>query len=239
MNIKKIILEAIEEVFLGEDYPISFNMETFKSLRNHAERNRYAAEHLSKIAAGSSRIVYKIDEEKVLKLAKNDKGIAQNETEIQWGEDSYFGSVLAKTFDYDENALWVEMELARKINKHEFKKLTGFDVNDVHIYLLNWNNEQNSRRSSYFMSPDLKRQMDEDGFISSIKEFSQAADIQIADFGNSSSYGVVKRDGHEVLVITDYGLTQDVYKTHYEKPRQRRAASVYEGIRKKIRKNFI
>ena len=76
--IRKVLKESIEEA-----YPESFNMETFKSLRNHAERNRYAAEHLQKIAAGSSRIVYKIDDEKVLKLAKNDKGIAQNETEIQ------------------------------------------------------------------------------------------------------------------------------------------------------------
>lgn len=234
MNIKKIILEAIEEAFLGEDYPISFNMETFKSLRNHAERNRYASEHLQKIAAGSSRVAYKIDDEKVLKLAKNNKGIAQNETEIQWGNDSYFGSILAKTFDSDDNALWVEMELARKINKYEFKKLTGFDAMEVKIYLINWENEQNGRKSSFFMSPELKKQMDEDEFISLLKEFSQTADIHIGDFGSASSYGVVKRDGHEVLVITDYGLTKDVYKTHYEKPKK--YASFYENASKKVRK---
>lgn len=220
--IRKVLKESIEEA-----YPESFNMETFKSLRNHAERNRYAAEHLQKIAAGSSRVVYKIDDEKVLKLAKNNKGIAQNGTEISWGNDSYFGDILAKTFDYDDNDLWVEMELARKINKYEFKRLTGFNIEDVNTYLRIFEAENNGRTAWWSIDPELKSKMNEDEFIAKILDFSQSADIEVGDFGRASSYGVVKRDGHEVLVITDYGLTKDVYQTHYEKPK--RFASMYEN----------
>jgi hypothetical protein len=217
MSIRKLIREFIQEMDLEEDYPASFSMETFKSLGSHAGRNRYAAEHLEKIGTGSSRIVYKIDNEKVLKLAKNDKGVSQNETEIQWGNDSYFGDILANIFDYDDRDLWVEMELARKINKHEFKRLTNFDINDVSMYFRNWEYERRGKRGPFGMDPELKAKMDADEFLSSVKEFSQSADIEIGDFGVATSYGVVRRNNEDRLVIIDYGLTKDVYSTHYEK----------------------
>lgn len=231
LNIKNLIRECLQEIELDEDYPIGFDMETFKSLSSHAGRNRYAAEHLQKLAQGSSRIVYKIDDEKVLKLAKNDKGIAQNGTEIQWGNDSYFGSVLAKIFDYDDSDLWVEMELARKVTKSEFKKLTGFDINDVSMYLKNRQQEIRGKKGIFRMDPEFVDKMNESEFLTEIIDFAQAADIEVGDFGVVTSYGVVKRDGHETLVITDYGLTKDVYQTHYEKPRQlaRQRAGIYEA----------
>lgn len=215
--IRKLIKEFIQEIELSEDYPTSFDMEVFKSLRSHAARNRYAEEHLKKIAAGSSRIVYKIDDEKVLKLAKNDKGIDQNKTEIEWGNDYYFQHILAKTFDSDDNGLWVEMELARKVTKPEFRKLTGFDIKDVEIYLRNWKSENRGGRAIFAMDHELKEKMDEDEFIREIIKFSESADIEIGDFGRLSSYGIVKRNGQDVLVITDYGLTEEVYSTHYDK----------------------
>lgn len=225
-DLKNLIREFIQEIELDEDYPASFDMETFKSLRSHAGRNRYAEEHLQKLAAGSSRIVYKIDDEKVLKLAKNDKGIAQNGTEISWGNDSYFGDILAKIFDYDDSDLWVEMELARKVTKSEFKKLTGFDISDVDAFLKNWKEEMRGKRGFFRIDPELNDRMGESEFIQSIQDFSHSANIEIGDFGRVSSYGIVKRNGHDVLVITDYGLTKDVYATHYDKPRK---IAFYEG----------
>lgn len=155
-NIRKIIREFIQEMELEEDYPANFDMETFKSLGSHAGRNRYAQEHLQRLAAGSSRIVYKIDDQKVLKLAKNDKGIDQNGTEIQWGNDALFDNILAQIFDYDDKDLWVEMELARKVSKPEFRKLTGFDISDVDMFLRNWKEEMRGKRGSFFMEPELK-----------------------------------------------------------------------------------
>ena len=70
---------------MGEDYPSSWNIEEFKSLRSFAERKRYCDANLQKIASGSGRIVYKVDNQKVLKLAKNKKGVAQNEIESELG----------------------------------------------------------------------------------------------------------------------------------------------------------
>ena len=223
--LRKLIREFIQEMELDEDYPASFSMETFKSLGSHAGRNRYAAEHLKRIGSGSSRIVYKIDDEKVLKLAKNDKGISQNETEIQWGNERYFSSILAQTIDSDDKGLWVEMELARKISRPEFKKLVGFDINDVEMYMRSTAERNKGRKSAFGLDPELEERMDDNEFIASIVDFMLNADSLAGDLGSISSYGVVQREGSDSVVLIDYGITEDIYKSQYVK----KPARMYEG----------
>lgn len=58
--------------------------------------------------------------------------------------------------------------------------------------------------------------MGESEFLQAIQDFSHTANIEIGDFGRLNSYGIVKRNGQDVLVITDYGLTKDIYSTHYD-----------------------
>ena len=85
---KKIIVTESQYMKIIDEmaYPVSFNMAEFKTLTMFAERIRYCQTRLQRISSGSARIVYKIDNEKVLKLAKSRKGIAQNEAE---GGDYY------------------------------------------------------------------------------------------------------------------------------------------------------
>ena len=110
-------------------YPVSFDLGEFKNLNSFSKRIDYCEHRLQRISSGSSRIVYKIDEDKCLKLAKNKKGISQNENEIEHGQSNY--EIFAKVFDSDENGLWLEMELAKKCNPSDFKKIIGYDFNTV------------------------------------------------------------------------------------------------------------
>ena len=50
-------------------------LETFRSRKKYAERN------LKHFSSGSSRIVYLTDDGTIVKLAKNEKGLAQNKVE--------------------------------------------------------------------------------------------------------------------------------------------------------------
>ena len=104
-RVKESLKFTLIESLLDEDYPSSFNMEHFNSLKSFNQRINYCQEHLQRISSGSSRIVYKIDNTKVLKLSKNKKGLAQTAVEIHWGNDSYFGSILADVFHYNEDDL--------------------------------------------------------------------------------------------------------------------------------------
>ena len=84
-EVRKFVRKTLNENLIGEDYPTQFDMNLFKSLKTFKERIEYCEANLKKIGSGSSRIVYQVDNNKVLKLAKNKKGIAQNETEIDRG----------------------------------------------------------------------------------------------------------------------------------------------------------
>ena len=207
--------DLLENMMVDEDYPSTFDMEHFATLTKFAERVRYCEEHLKRISSGSARIVYMIDDTKVLKLAKNQKGLAQNEVEIQWGQDSYFGSILAHTFMYDQNDLWVEMELARKVSKKDFQRLTDCTIEEMYDYLRNFNEINRGKKPIFRMDPELKERLDENEFVSAIVDFMSSIDAPAGDFGRLNSYGIVQRGGQDDIVLIDFGLTNEVYQTYY------------------------
>jgi hypothetical protein len=217
---KHLIKKLLREQLMDEDYPSSFDMEHFKSLRKYSERVRYCDEHLKKISSGSARIVYIIDNEKVLKLAKNEKGVAQCEVEIQWGNDYYFGGILAKTLDSHPDGLWVEMELARKVKKSDFKNLAGFNFDDLNIYLRYTEEVNKGRRPIFGIDPELKAAMDENEFAIELVDLMFSMDAPAGDMTRLNSYGIVKRNGHDTIVLIDFGLTNDVYSDYYDRTKK-------------------
>lgn len=203
-----------------EEYPVGWNIETFKNLRSYNARIQYCQQNLKRISSGSSRIVYMVDNTKVLKLAKNPKGIVQNETEIQWKDDGYFGGILAKIFDYDQDkSLWVEMELARKISPSTFQRLVGVSLNDYEHYITAKINEFNGKRGfmNYPQDEKIIEILNESEFVNNIIDFIMNTDSIVGDFGKLSSYGLVLRDNQESIVLIDFGLTEDDFNTLYRK----------------------
>jgi hypothetical protein len=212
--LKKYLVEQLIENILDEDYPTTWNLEEFKQLRGFAARVKYCDTHLQKIKAGSGRIAYKIDNEKVLKLAKNQKGVAQNEVEAQYGNDWYFEGILAKTFEVGPDNLWIEMELARKVTPTIWKKHFGYDIDTIGTYLKIRFNEVRGQRYPVSLDPAIMEQLHENDDVKSLFEFADATD-SVADLARLSTYGLVNRDGNESIVIIDYGLTGAVYDSYY------------------------
>ena len=227
--IKKLLRESFEqyqdlnedaftflENDLTEDYPSSFDMDEFKSLTSFSARVKYCQEHLQKISSGSSRIVYKIDDEKVLKLAKNKKGLAQNEVEAEYSQYHDIKDIVARVFDVHPDNLWIEMELARKLTKSNFKQITGFNWDDYTNAIHNYGVDHTGRGHKYSDIPkELMEEMWEDEFTYGILSFIGSYGVPTGDLERTSSYGVVKRDGQDSIVMIDYGLTSDVYSSYY------------------------
>lgn len=203
---------------LDEVYPLSWNIETFKNIKSFRSRVLYCDQHLQKIASGSGRVVYKIDDEKVLKLAKNPKGIAQNEIEIEYGNYGDLRDIVARTFDFDNKGLWVEMELARKVKPTQFKQIVGYSFDDfckgiriaheIHVV----RNERAQKNK-----PPFYDDMWEDEFMHDMFNYLIGYDIPYGDLCRLSTYGIVQRNGKNSIVIVDYGLTQDVMDTYYSR----------------------
>jgi len=204
---------------MDEAYPTSFNIEEFKQLKSFNQRIQYCEQHLQRISSGSSRVVYRIDDEKVLKLAKNKKGLAQNEAEVDYGTEIYLEGIVANIFEYDENGLWVEMELARKITESEFKRISGFEFKDFAAALNNYHHQRTNFRNGHKMpvDPEIVEQMWEDEFVYGVFQYLGNYEVPVGDLTRLSTYGIVKRDGQDTIVLIDYGLTNNVYKDYYRK----------------------
>jgi hypothetical protein len=212
--VKKIIKES----FIEEDYPESFDMDYFKSLKGFKQREEYCLRNLKRLSSGSSRKVFLIDNDKVLKLAWNKKGIAQNEIESEYSNYHDLSDITAKVFDVHPDNLWIEMELARKVTPQIFKQVVGFSFNDYSAAIHNYYQQNNSSRYSYKMNVDdeLISKMWEDEFVYDIFQYIGNYDIPVGDLKRLNSYGLVKRNGQDKIVLIDYGLDNNVYGSYYQ-----------------------
>jgi hypothetical protein len=186
-------------------YPSTFNMDTLLGLSSYKKRLDYVRSILPRLAQGSARMVFAIDEERVLKVAMNRKGINQNEVEASLGNDYMAPDILASVFEHDDNYIFVEMERAKKVLPTKFKQILGFTVNDLHSYLFN----MSSRRGGFSLDSKLENILDESEWVQDLVEFIGNFDLPSpGDFGRLSTYGLVLRDGKEEIVIVDYGFNK-------------------------------
>ena len=197
-------------------YPSSFNMDTFKSLNSFNKRIKYCELHLTRISSGSARIVYQIDDKKVLKLAKNRKGLAQNEVECTYSSDGMLTDIIAHVFDYDEdNFLWLEMEKANKLTKPLFKQITGYNFDDFKDAVLLYGLQSGNGGYNTGIDKDLFEKMWENEFIYDIFQFIGNYGIPVGDLSRTSTYGIISRNDSLNVVIIDYGLNSDVIADYY------------------------
>jgi hypothetical protein len=208
-------LETIIKSDIDEDYPMSWDIEEFKKLNSFASRIKYCEHHLKRISSGSSRIVYLIDDTKVLKLAKNKKGIAQNNVEIDFSEDYMWDGLIAEIFDHDPNGLWVEMELARKVSDKSFREIIGVSFNDYCDAIRYHSNSLKPKKFFNEKEPENMSEMWENEYVYSIFDLISGYNLIIGDLCKLNTYGIISKDGDDKIVIIDYGLTNEVYDSFY------------------------
>lgn len=132
-KIDTIIEEAISRV-VNEARMDGFRVD---ALRGMSFKNKiaYCKQWLGKpIGGGSSRYVFQLDDDTVLKLAKNKKGIAQNEQEYNLGHDYYISHMFPKVFngsDGDE-FLWIVSEYVLPAKKKDFEHILGVPMETVY-----------------------------------------------------------------------------------------------------------
>ena len=221
-NIFETLYEWGQESLNEMAYPSNFNLMEFSELPTFKARKQYCDDRLQQLGKGSSRIVYKVDEEKALKIAFNQKGIAQNRAECDWGKNNY--EVFGKVYNADtDNYYWIEMELARKATTKDFKTFFGVSFKDFcemikYIYTI-----AVPEFKKYFRySDEIKSKVDdllyndEDNPITRLYQYiSDYRPFTINDWLRIANWGIVSRNGKEHLVIIDDGFNQDVYDNYY------------------------
>jgi molecular chaperone DnaJ len=121
---KKELFEFINSSIIAVLFEKKFNPREFSKVP-FEEMFKFAKKNgLRYLGEGSSRAVFALDSKRVIKIAMNMKGIAQNGAELQLSHDA--NAPIARIYRYDTDMWWLVSELVRPITSpEEFKTLTG------------------------------------------------------------------------------------------------------------------
>jgi len=196
----------------GEELPdnskdLKTVLKNIEQLETHGARKRYAEKNLKHLSSGSSRLVYLTTDKTIIKLAKNDKGLAQNKAESNPKMTSKF---LNKTISSAKNNSWMQTHYLDKITVKDFKEMTDLDFDDfgecIRYGLKNVSGHSDKKKPKNF---------DEVSKSEIYKEMKKVGDkfkLMGGDLARISSWGT--KDGRPVLI--DAGLTKDVFSEFYE-----------------------
>lgn len=170
-----------------------------------ARRVAYAKERAKRLGSGSSRVAFIVPyqgRDTVLKVAKNRKGMLQNEVEARMLGDGYASKIgiFIPMIDYDEaneQPTWIHTELAQPVNANQFKQATGgASLED----LIAWAKLRFQNKRSPWGNPEA---------VDTDNEFVQQWEDFVGNFGaNVDDYGTLKNwgmyDGQPVIIDAGY-----------------------------------
>jgi hypothetical protein len=183
-----------------------FNVDELSNLKTFKQRKDFVQSELvktgmstSKYPQGTARKIYPLKDNKVLKMAKNPKGIQQNLTEIEIGTDKEFSDVVSNVSKYDEKGNWLIAEKAIPMTEYKFEELLGYQADGFFYWLR-------------FSDGELGKFYNKQTFALKIKKMIEKYDLDRFDVAQITSWGYI---GNRVVLI-DYGLTKHIARKYYK-----------------------
>lgn len=203
--------------------PLDWDLKTFDA--SFVKQLKYAKERAKVIGTGSSRVAFIIDyqgRETVLKIAKNRKGLAQNEKEADYSLYRMYPDITINMIDYDEEhdqPTWIHFEKADKLTKRDFERIEGFSFDDF-CKLLNQfrlNNDARLQRLNYNVTRDMNQStvelIKDSELYNDVTDMSVNYDLSVGDFTTLRNWGLY----NDKPVIIDLGFDSQVFKLYYKR----------------------
>lgn len=182
-------------------------LDNLSKLETYNARKKYAEQNLTHLSSGSSRIVYLTPGKTVVKLAKNDKGIAQNRAEANPEMKSKY---LNEIINHASNLAWIETHYLDKITVKQFEEMTGMPFSDfdeaIRFGL------KNVSENTGLTKPKNFDKVSKSEIYKEMKRIGEKFKLMPGDIARISSWGT--KDGRPILI--DAGLTADVFADFYE-----------------------
>lgn len=191
-----------------------FNAEKFKKFKSLPERYYYlkTRRNVKKLGSGSSRIVYLVNNDFVIKLANGNRGNGQNKSEVMavWcGDPKYYTEI----YDYASDYSWLFVEMAYPIKAKDFEKYFGFSLSELYDAL--------AYSFHFFKTPNDKEEYDDSAYrklrknswFKGLEKMINACGLEPGDIGKPNSWGITKNNK---IVLLDYGLSDTVFNTYYK-----------------------
>ena len=226
--VRNLIREAMEAGFSVQDLnnALTNDMQGVKDSSDYKDKINYFFENGYKycvkmlgepIGKGSARFVFQIDDTRVLKLATNMKGVAQNKSEVmvyQQAPNKTFMPIVYNDSDM-ENYFYVISEYVLPAEEKDFETVLGVPFYTlVEIF------------SNYYRGDEIKKYEE---YLPKIRHllqyFTEMSKIGVNthDWFNLENWGLTKRHGKAIMVTLDNGLTNNVANNFY------RNKSVFDG----------
>ena len=209
--------DIITEVPLPGDWDSS----AYTKEKSFAFRVRYATARAKKIGTGSSRVAFEIEYKgrpTILKIAKNKKGMAQNEYEIRTLNDWYVVdlNITIPIIDSDEidedNPTWLHTEKADKMTPTVFKShMGGLDEFDLN-YFIKWSLGQRKDPPLPMSIEEAQELLENNKTLHSLMDFAGNFDIELGDLVRRGNWGLYKNKP----VLIDVGGSSEVMQTYYQ-----------------------
>ena len=194
-----LVLEKVRTTKKGSSFGNKFDIRKFKSLKDIKEINAYADSFLQKLGQGSSRAAYILSSSKVLKIAVNKKGIAQNKTEMDVFTNPQTKPMISKIVDYDPEYTWLLADSVR-----EFKSERDFEI----AAKIRFDDFIDEVRNVKTGKSETNNQL-----VMNTVNTMNSTDLLIGDLAIVEHWGK-SADGRVVLL--DYGFTKEVWEKYYQ-----------------------
>lgn len=226
--VRNLIREAMEAGFSVQDLnnALTNDIQGVKDSSDYKDKINYFFENGYKycvkmlgepIGNGSARFVFQIDDTRVLKLATNMKGVAQNKSEVmvyQQAPNKTFMPIVYNDSDM-EDYFYVISEYVLPAEEKDFETVLGVPFYTlVEIF------------SNYYRGDEIKKYEE---YLPKIRHllqyFTEMSKIGVNthDWFNLENWGLTKRNGKAIMVTLDNGLTNNVANNFY------RNKSVFDG----------
>lgn len=218
MKIKDIICEHITEAPL----PADWDNTVYTPAQSYKKRIDYAVARAQQLGTGSSRVVFDIPYEgrnTALKVAKNAKGMAQNQAEASLLEDGYLNQlgIMIPLIDYDEEhgqPVWIHTEKAMKATSQQLCNIMKCGKLEFLVNAAKY--AQTGRGQDH--NDDIMKLYGEGGletfheYVDLLQEL-YGYEVNLDDFSRAANWGLY--NGRPVII--DLGFTTDVATQYYHK----------------------
>ena len=221
---KTIYLSENQIRLIKEAQDDEFSLDVLSGINSFRGRYNYCKLHIgNSIGKGSSRVVFQLSDQKVLKLAINQKGIAQNGQEGQ--KDYYLEQmgIVPEIYDSDDEGKWIVTEYVLPATAKDFKECLGIDENTFYRFLItSYALRYGKRNLGYLcgnnmMDTSTYEEMSENEDLMNWDEYIGGYKPPIGDMLVRRNYGMTLRNGYPTIVLLDNGLTDEIYNDYYRR----------------------